>query len=96
MCLFALEDYRDWANRLAHPLLRGFARQGFVLLSRQRSRISRWLRLASEFEIAETIRQVNVPACAPGDPSFRARESRQVPDPDEAVVATGNQSFARP
>ena len=22
MCLFALEEYRDWANRLAHPLLR--------------------------------------------------------------------------
>ena len=21
MCLFALEAYRDWANRLAHPLL---------------------------------------------------------------------------
>src|SRR6478609_129416 len=32
MCLFALEEYRGWANRLAHPLLRPFARQGFALL----------------------------------------------------------------
>ena len=65
MCLFALEEYRDWANRLAHPLLRPLARQGFALLSGQRSRISRWLSLASENEIAETLRRVSAPACAP-------------------------------
>ena len=65
MCLFALDEYRDWANRLAHPLLRPLARQAFALLSRERSRISRWLSLASDVEIAETMRQVNVPACAP-------------------------------
>src|SRR3954454_14781689 len=65
MCLFALEEYRDWANRLAHPLLRPLARQAFALLSRERSRISRWLSLASEVEIAETLRQVNAPTCAP-------------------------------
>ena len=64
MCLFALEEYRDWANRLAHPLLRPLARQGFALLSDQRSRISRWLSLASEREIAETLRGVSAPACA--------------------------------
>jgi hypothetical protein len=65
MCLFALEGYRDWANRLSHPLLRPLARQAFVLLSKQRSRISHWLALASEVEIAETLNQINVPACAP-------------------------------
>lgn len=65
MCLFALEEYRDWANRLAHPLLRPLARQGFALLSGQRSRISRWLSLASENEIAETLRGVSAPVCAP-------------------------------
>ena len=69
MCLFALEAYRDWANRLAHPLLRPLARQAFALLSRQRSRISHWLSLASEVEIAETLSQVNAPACAPQPPS---------------------------
>ena len=65
MCLFALEEYRDWANRLAHPLLRPLARQGFALLTGQRSRISRWLSLASENEIAETLRGVSAPVCAP-------------------------------
>jgi predicted DCC family thiol-disulfide oxidoreductase YuxK len=64
MCLFALEAYRDWANRLAHPLLRPLARQGFALLSKQRSRISHWLSLASEVEIAETLSQVSAPVCA--------------------------------
>jgi len=68
MCLFALEAYRDWANRLAHPLLRPLARQAFALLSRQRSRISRWLSLASEVEIAQTLSQISVPACAPQAP----------------------------
>ncbi len=63
MCLFALEAYREWANRLAHPLLRPLARQAFTLLSKQRSRVSRWLSLASEFEIAETLSAVNAPAC---------------------------------
>ena len=69
MCLFALEAYRDWANRLAHPLLRPLARQAFALLSKQRSRISRWLSLASEVEIAETLSQVSAPACAPQPPA---------------------------
>ena len=96
MCLFALEEYRDWANRLAHPLLRPFARQAFALLSRQRSRISRWLSLASEVEIAETLRQVNAPACAPqsgpirqgapladpGDQDWRGTEAGSPPYPD--------------
>ncbi len=68
MCLFALEGYRDWANRLSHPLLRPLARQAFSLLSKQRSRVSRWLSLASEVEIAETLSQINVPACMPQPP----------------------------
>ena len=68
MCLFALEEYRDWANRLAHPLLLPLARQAFALLSKQRSRISRWLSLASELEIAQTLSVITVPACAPQSP----------------------------
>jgi predicted DCC family thiol-disulfide oxidoreductase YuxK len=63
MCLFALEAYRDWANRLAHPLLRPLARQAFALLSKQRSRVSHWLSLASEVEIADTLAQVSAPVC---------------------------------
>jgi predicted DCC family thiol-disulfide oxidoreductase YuxK len=78
MCLFALEHYRGWANRLAHPLLRPLARQSFALLSRQRSRVSRWLSLASESEIADTLRHFNAPQCARetgsrGSPHDRSR-----------------------
>jgi predicted DCC family thiol-disulfide oxidoreductase YuxK len=87
MCLFALEAYRDWANRLAHPLLRPLARQGFALLSKQRSRISHWLSLASEVEIAETLSQVSAPVCASqtSEPSvsspLAATEKRSVRPP---------------
>jgi predicted DCC family thiol-disulfide oxidoreductase YuxK len=63
MSLYALEEYREWALRLAHPVLLPLARQAFALLSRHRRRISRWLGLASEAEIAETLRRVDAPAC---------------------------------
>jgi hypothetical protein len=82
MCLFALEEYRDWANRLAHPLLLPLARHAFALLSKQRSRISRWLSLASELEIAQTLTLVSVPSCAPQ--SLQATNS-EVPDPKEGA-----------
>ena len=64
MCLYALEDYREWALRLGHPLLSPLARQAFALLSKQRRRISRWLDLASEVEIAETLKHVDAPSCS--------------------------------
>jgi predicted DCC family thiol-disulfide oxidoreductase YuxK len=79
MCLFALEGYREWANRLAHPLLRPLARQAFALLSKQRSRISRWLALASEVEIAETLSQVNAPICVPQRPASAASARPEAP-----------------
>jgi predicted DCC family thiol-disulfide oxidoreductase YuxK len=66
MTLYALEEYREWALRLGHPLLLPLARQAFALLSRQRGRISRWLQLASEVEIAETLGHVAAPACTLG------------------------------
>ena len=81
MCLFALEGYRDWANRLAHPLLQPLARQAFSLVSKQRSRISRWLSLASEVEIAETLGQINIPACTPLMPRSERQSALQAPAP---------------
>jgi hypothetical protein len=80
MCLFALEGYRDWANRLAHPLLRPLARQAFALLSKQRSRISRWLALASEVEIAEILSQVNAPICVLQRPAAAAISRPKAPN----------------
>jgi hypothetical protein len=63
MCLYALQEYRDWSIRLARPLLIPFARQAFTLISKRRRGISRWLELASEAEIAETLQSVAAPAC---------------------------------
>src|SRR3954447_21437963 len=63
MCLYALEDYREWAERLSSPALLPMARQGFALLSKQRGAISRWLGLASEHEIIEALGRVQAPAC---------------------------------
>ena len=99
MCLFALEVYREWANRLAHPLLRPMARQAFSLLSKERARISRWLSLASEVEIAETLGQINIPACTssisgnPAPPSTTAPSTPSLPsEVNHDVVFTLDES----
>ena len=42
MCLYALVEYREWAERLTHPALLPFARRAFLLLSKQRGRLSKW------------------------------------------------------
>ena len=36
MVFYALEDYRDWSYRLAHPLLMPLARQAYAALARKR------------------------------------------------------------
>ena len=51
MCLYALEEYRDWALRLASPTLLPFARRAFETLSKNRATISRWIG-ASEQQLA--------------------------------------------
>src|SRR5262245_9080637 len=63
MCLYALVEYREWSIRLSQPLLLPLARQAFALLSKHRKDLSRWLDLASEAQMAETLRQVVAPAC---------------------------------
>ena len=67
LCLYALQDYRAWAKRLSRPALFPFARQAFLVLSYNRRRISRWIRLAperaSDGDIAERLRNIPAPAC---------------------------------
>jgi predicted DCC family thiol-disulfide oxidoreductase YuxK len=65
MCLWALEDYREWSLRLAHPGMIGLARRAFELVSSHRRDLSRWLALAAEEEIAGS------PPC--GEPHCRPR-----------------------
>jgi predicted DCC family thiol-disulfide oxidoreductase YuxK len=60
MALYALEDYRDWACRLAHPLVMPFARQAFEIVSRNRYAISRWL---GPEAMASDLSKVRLSAC---------------------------------
>jgi len=63
MCLYALEDYREWSLRLAAPALRPMARQAFALVSRSRSAVSRWLGLMPDAELIDTLARVEAPTC---------------------------------
>lgn len=63
MCLYALEEYRDWALRLASPLLLPLARQAFEALSKSRGTISRWLR-SSEQQVAAELKGNAGTVCA--------------------------------
>ena len=64
MCLYALEEYRDWALRLASPVLLPFARRAFDTISKNRAALSRWIG-ASEQEVAA---ELNVaPPCESGE-----------------------------
>lgn len=64
MCLYALVEYREWAWRLAHPLLLPLARQAFEALSKNRHAISRWLKSPSPDTIADELRQVTLAPCS--------------------------------
>ena len=64
MTLYALEEYREWANRLAHPLLLPLARQAFATISRNRYAISRWLKASGPEAIANELRKVVLEPCA--------------------------------
>lgn len=63
MCLYALQEYREWSLRLAQPLLFPLARQTFALISTGRHSLSAWLDLASEAEIAEALGRFQETAC---------------------------------
>jgi len=63
MCLYALEDYREWSLRLALPAYQPMARQAFALVSRSRASVTRWLGLLPDAELADTLARVEAPAC---------------------------------
>lgn len=63
VCLWALRDYRDLAFRLTSPLLLLLAREAFTILSGNRKALSTLLRLQSEREIEQQLRNVVAPKC---------------------------------
>jgi predicted DCC family thiol-disulfide oxidoreductase YuxK len=64
MVLYALDDYCEWACRLAHPMIAPFARQAFEMISKNRYAISRWLSHDRPEEIAGELRKVPLAPCA--------------------------------
>lgn len=70
MALYALEEYRDWAGRMAHPLLAPLARQAFATISRNRYAISRWLSAGGPEDIASELRSVPLEPCAAAHPTI--------------------------
>jgi len=68
MAIYALEEYRDWAYRLAHPLVLPFVRQAFEMISKNRHNISRWLGSARPEDMASVFRKITLEPCAaPGE-----------------------------
>jgi predicted DCC family thiol-disulfide oxidoreductase YuxK len=68
MAIYALEEYRDWAYRLAHPLVLPFVRQAFATISKNRHAFSRWLGSARPEELAGELRKISLAPCAaPGE-----------------------------
>jgi len=63
MVLYAMLEYREWAARLAHPLLMPLARQAFAALSRNRHFLSRWLSAENPEVIAGELRRVALDPC---------------------------------
>ncbi len=63
MCLYALKHYRPWAARLSRPALLPLARQAFAILSGNRRRISKWLGLLNDAELAKELCAINPPKC---------------------------------
>ena len=64
MVLYAMVEYRDWAARLAHPLLMPLVRQAFAALSSNRHRLSSWLTTEDPEALAGELRQVELEPCA--------------------------------
>lgn len=68
MCLWALQEYREWSLRLAHPALLSLARRLCEVVSVNRYKISTWLKGAQSHE--DLRRKLELfptpPPCAPG------------------------------
>jgi predicted DCC family thiol-disulfide oxidoreductase YuxK len=71
MALYALEDYREWACRLAHPMLAPFVRQAWEMISKNRHTISRWLSHGRPEEIADQLSKIPLAACAASEGTVR-------------------------
>ncbi len=66
VCLWALEEYRAWSERLASPMLLPLARAAFVSFSKNRTTISRLLYQGDDHAVANVLRAWEPAGCAGG------------------------------
>lgn len=74
MCLYALIEYREWAERLANPALLPLARQICMFVSKHRLKLSRWFFRGSAAEVRKRLGPAPIDTCvrsgaAPAAPS---------------------------
>jgi hypothetical protein len=62
-CLWALREYRGWAQKLSTPAMLPLARQAFLALSGNRFALSRLLGLRSEEDVKRYLTETPVPPC---------------------------------
>jgi predicted DCC family thiol-disulfide oxidoreductase YuxK len=55
MCLYALREYREWSQRLAHPALLPLARRICELISENRLSLSQWFTNANFDELSDAL-----------------------------------------
>lgn len=63
MCLYALTEYRAWSLQLARPALLPFARNAFDFITHIRTAFSKWLKRASEEELAQALGSIPPAHC---------------------------------
>jgi predicted DCC family thiol-disulfide oxidoreductase YuxK len=65
MCLWALREYREWSERLAHPALLPLARRACEIVSENRHRLSGWLfdPGVSQEQLRQHLAQTPPPLC---------------------------------
>ncbi|HLY09802.1 MAG TPA: DCC1-like thiol-disulfide oxidoreductase family protein [Planctomycetota bacterium] len=98
MCLWALQDYREWAGRLASPALLPLARGAFAFLSGKRRAISGVLGLEPE-RWAEEFRRSEPPRCVGGGASGGPDPALPLPatsPPDGGRAGTGGPTSTDP
>jgi predicted DCC family thiol-disulfide oxidoreductase YuxK len=63
-CLWALCEYREWSQRLAHPALLPFARRLCEIVSTHRYQLSHWLGgSTTDEEVRQKLESLPAPVC---------------------------------
>ena len=65
-CLWTTAAYRDWAYRLAAPVLQPFVKKAVHLLSENRLAISHLMNLRNDAQLARSIHSLASPKCGIG------------------------------